>query len=312
MSNFKLGLVFLLTVLSFIFLPELFYLICPKLMENSIFTAIISSAIVVAPSVLMLCLNRKKQDWKELLPFHKIKISTFFKIMLFTVAVSPVATFLNVLSQLFVENAVADVMTDMISLPFVLVFFLIAVYAPLSEEIVFRGVLYQGFRQNSGAWRAMWYIGILFGIMHMNLNQAMYAFAVGVIMVLLVEATGSLWSSVLYHIFFNGTSVVMLYVLKWLSPETLAETTAETELVETKIVMIVMVFFYGIMAIGGAVLGSLILYWIAKGEGRVEYIKGLWTSRKEKKGRIMTIPLAIGMLLCVGMMIFRIVIESQA
>lgn len=304
MSNLKLGLIFLLTVLCFVFLPELFDIVCPALMENSVFTALISSAIVVAPSMLMLFLNRKNQSWKELLPFHKIKISTIFKIMLFTATVSPVATFLNVLSQLFVENEVADVMTEMISLPFIVVFFLVAVYAPLSEEIVFRGVLYQGYRKNSGAWKAMWYIGILFGIMHMNLNQAMYAFAVGIIMVLLVEATGSLWSSVLYHIFFNGTSVVMMYILKWLSPESFeAATGEETAIVETKVIMLIMVVVYGVLAVGGAVLSSLILYWIAKGQGRVECLKQLWKTRKEKKDRIMSIPLAIGIVMCVVMMI---------
>jgi len=305
MSNKKIGLVFLITVISFVLIPEILHRACPELMKNNIFTSVMSGAVVMAPSLVVLFLDRKKQNWRELLPFCKIKVSTIFKIILFTATVSPLAAFLNVLSQFFVPNVIANVMADMVSLPFILVFFLIAVCAPLSEEIVFRGVLYQGFRQNSGAWKAMWCIGFLFGIMHMNLNQAIYAFAVGVIMVLLVEATGSMWSSVLYHIVFNGTSVVMLYLAQWFLPESLTETTTKADGPDTKIVMLVLVCFYGVMAIGGTVLSALILYWIAKGEKRVEYIKGLWSLRKERKEKVMSLPLAIGIAICVGMMVYR-------
>lgn len=305
MSNRKLGIVFLTTVITFIAAPQLLYWACPALMENIIFKALISSMLVISPSLIAIFLSRKRMDFRELLPFHKIRIATILKLVLFTALVSPLATFLNVLSQLIVKNAVSGVMNEMSALPFLFTFFLVAVYAPMSEEIVFRGVLYQGFRNNSGAWKAMWYTGILFGIMHMNLNQAAYAFAVGVIMVLLVEATGSLWSSVLYHIIFNGTSVCLLYLLKWLAPELL--NTQASEPAESGIIMLISVFVYGVMAVGGCTLAALVYYWIAKGEGRTEYIKRLWTTRKEKKARIMTIPLVIGMVLCVGVMVLRTV-----
>lgn len=53
----------------------------------------------------------------------------------------------------------------------------------------------------------------MFGCMHMNLNQFIYAFALGVYLAFLVEATGSVFSSMLAHFTLNATSTVMSYFL---------------------------------------------------------------------------------------------------
>ena len=63
---------------------------------------------------------------------------------------------------------------------------------------------------------------LLFGLMHMNFNQAPYAFALGVAMAVLVEATGSLWSSVLMHVIFNAQSVLLMYFYQHFMPEVLS------------------------------------------------------------------------------------------
>ena len=55
--------------------------------------------------------------------------------------------------------------------------------------------------------------GFLFGCMHMNLNQFIYAFALGIYLAFLVEATGSIFSSMIAHFTLNATSVVMSFLL---------------------------------------------------------------------------------------------------
>ena len=45
--------------------------------------------------------------------------------------------------------------------------------------------------------------GLLFGCFHLNINQALYAFVMGIVFAYMVEATGSLWSSVIAHFAVN-------------------------------------------------------------------------------------------------------------
>ncbi len=122
-----------------------------------------------------------------------------------------IAEFINVVSQLFATNSVGSHMAELvIKYPFPVAFFVVAVMPALCEELIYRGVLFQGYRK-SGVWIAVLLTAFLFGMMHMNLNQFSYAFVLGVIFALLKEITGSILPVVLLHIYINGKSVVVLY-----------------------------------------------------------------------------------------------------
>ena len=73
---------------------------------------------------------------------------------------------------------------------------------------------YQGYKRSGTTMQAMFMSALLFALMHMNFNQAAYAFVIGVLVVLLIEATGSIWSSIIVHIVINSQQVLMLYVLE--------------------------------------------------------------------------------------------------
>lgn len=96
--------------------------------------------------------------------------------------------------------------------PFPVAFFVIAVTPTICEELLFRGVLYRGYRK-TGRWVAIVLSAFLFGIMHMNLNQFFYAFVVGIIFALVNEVTGSILPSVFLHLYMNGRSTVLLFLM---------------------------------------------------------------------------------------------------
>ncbi len=122
-----------------------------------------------------------------------------------------IAEFINVFSQLFATNSIGNHVAELvIQYPFPVAFFVVAVMPALCEELIYRGVLFQGYRK-SGVWIAILLTAFLFGMMHMNLNQFSYAFVLGFLFALLREVTGSILPVVLMHIYINGKSVVVLY-----------------------------------------------------------------------------------------------------
>lgn len=252
----------------------------------------ISQGMIFVPALICLMLSRRKEEQKtkisEMLGFHKIKISSFFMIILYTILLNPLSAALNAISMLFAENAVDALSDSVIMMPLPVMLFMIAMFGPFSEEFVVRGVMFSGYKKSSSVFWAVICSALLFGLLHMNINQAIYATALGIMFALLVEATGSLWSSVIAHMLFNAPSVFSMYYQ--------SEKSAEAVLTNENLIMII-----GPCLIAAAVCTSLavcILVWLAKNENREEYFGSIWMRRKEKKEKLISIPLIIAVTIC--------------
>ncbi len=268
----------------------------------------VSSGIIMIPAFVFLVLSG--DDWREILGFHKIKWSTAGMIVVFTFLTMPLTTLINAFSMLFVENAVIQMSEQVLELPFLAAFFFIAVSAPVCEELVFRGVVYRGYRKSGTLLQAAVFSALLFAIGHMNFNQAAYAFVIGIILVLLVEATGSIWASVIYHIVFNGHSVCMMYLAENLFPEAMEmeQMLEGQEYIDSMIYSMSMAFFSA--AIGTAI-AICVFVWIAKNENRLTRIKQIWTTRHDKKEKMITLPLIIAVIVAVGCMIADVILYKM-
>jgi len=82
------------------------------------------------------------------------------------------------------------------------------VAAPLTEELVFRGCLYGVARQKLGRLPAILGTSLVFALIHAHVATIPALFVLAVGLVLLYEATGSLWAPILAHAAFNGLNVV--------------------------------------------------------------------------------------------------------
>lgn len=91
--------------------------------------------------------------------------------------------------------------------------FWMGIVAPVAEEMVFRWLIYFRLRDYMRMGMAMAVSGILFGIYHMNLTQAVYASILGMMFAYFLEITENLWASVLLHIGANCWSVLMPEIL---------------------------------------------------------------------------------------------------
>ena len=92
-------------------------------------------------------------------------------------------------------------------------FIALVVVAPIAEELIFRGWLYGKMRARAPMWPALILCSLLFGFMHGQVNVGVVTFAMSVVMCLIRELTGTIWSGVLLHMIKNGVAFYLLYVL---------------------------------------------------------------------------------------------------
>jgi membrane protease YdiL (CAAX protease family) len=97
------------------------------------------------------------------------------------------------------------------------------------EELLFRGVVYTGLRNELGAWFAVPVSALIFGLFHHEVGwtPVVFATAIGMAFALLVEASGSLWPAVLAHMLVNS-KVIAAYVRLFRDPVTHQAAVVET------------------------------------------------------------------------------------
>ncbi len=92
--------------------------------------------------------------------------------------------------------------------PSVVIMYMTTALAPaFAEEFLFRGVIYGNLRP-FGKTQAILISSVLFALMHQNIGQFFYTFVGGVAMAIMYELTGSIWCSILYHMFNNELAVL--------------------------------------------------------------------------------------------------------
>lgn len=247
----------------------------------------------------------------ELLEFPKIKVSTALMTVLFAFLCMPLASVCNLFSMFFVDNTVAANSETIMRMPFAAAFFLIAVYAPVCEEIIFRGITFGSLKKGMNTFQAVLISALFFALAHMNFNQAAYAIVLGVILVLLKEATGSLRATILFHVVFNGYSVVLLYAQKYAQtfsgPETAADLVQTMTKTQYRDYMLGGISVYMVIAAVTTALAACVLFWIAGNEGRRDRLTGIWKNRKSARGRVVCIPFLLVLVLYIGMMIYDVI-----
>lgn len=259
----------------------------------------------------------------EAAAFHKVKISTFLMIALSTFLIMPLVAVLNALSMLFADNVMESLRGNIVDTSFPAMLLMVGIVGPFCEEFVFRGVIYRSYRKNewdqsSGCYGNNLRSGIseillsalLFGLMHMNFNQMIYAFAMGIFLALLVEAAGSLWASVFCHMFFNSVEVVLMYVSDRLTDSIYEQTAVAAELT-TQQLLAALAFYLIIAAVTTPIAGCIVV-WIAKNEGRQQPFSALFFRQKRQDAPgmqngqepyyLLSVPLIVAIVLCLGYM----------
>ena len=282
----------------------LFYFLNPNMGEMSIITNLLLSQMsLVLPALLVVLVAKKNVSLKQLAGFHKVKRSTVFMTVLYAFLLMPLTSLLNAISMLFVDNVVLDMAGDILDVPFLITFLLIAVLGPFCEELVFRGFIFRGYRTSGNILGAIILSAVLFGLMHLNLNQAPYAIALGIGMALLAEATGSTTAPFIMHMVFNGQSVCLMYVEKYFFPEIMEEQAQGLEYADGE--MLMMIAFFTVIALIGTAVAMCVLTWIAQNEGKSNFFRTIWLSRKWKLQRLVDWVIILAIILSIAYIVIE-------
>ncbi len=163
--------------------------------------------------------------YKKVKPFDEVKTDDslrgysfllYFGIVLFACAAQYVSMYLmSVLSYMFpdwlayyeeIMESAGLTGTDGYAVSTILYAVL---FGPIAEELCFRGVTYQYARQHFPFWSANISQALLFGAMHMNPLQSVYAFVLALAIGAIYEKTRNIFVPILIHICYNGGGMLL-------------------------------------------------------------------------------------------------------
>jgi len=177
----------------------------------------------IVPLALWIPLRGEK--FKPNFPSKKLGGKNIIILVVISFLIQPLMMFISGISAQFFTNDVAALMYNFQRYPFVLQLIAIAVTPAICEELVFRGYIQEKYR-NHTINKAALINGLFFAIIHLNLQQFAYAFAMGVIFAYAVHYTRSIWAGIIPHFIVNGTQVTLSRVVHAL-PEPYVDQYAE-------------------------------------------------------------------------------------
>jgi len=116
------------------------------------------------------------------------------------------------------EQAASDSMySAFLHLPtfasFIRTFIVIAIIPAVGEEMFFRGVLMRFVKKKSRNMVVpVLFTAMVFSYSHTNVYGYLSIFLAGVLLAVIYNITGSLWCSIVAHMFFNGSQVILSYL----------------------------------------------------------------------------------------------------
>lgn len=300
-----------------IFAPALFgfYIIASILFSRIIYSnrialplwlnLIISQCILLIPALIYVLVM--KIDIIKCIPYRKIKLSDAVSSLLIGYCLVPLVLLINVISSVFATNYLNSSTTEISQYPFIIQLLLMAFLPTIAEEFVFRGLFYHSYRKN-GILGAAILSGVIFGAIHLNINQFCYACVMGMVFALMVEITGSMFSSMLAHFAVNSYSIIMLKLVSMSGISVQTEQASQQMMSQySGVIILLQIAILAVTAIAFISIAYLLFMSMAKRNGRWDYFKlnmkkGL---RPQNNEHFITIPLAATLLAAAAFMIFQ-------
>ncbi len=320
MTPVRSGIVFTLLMLIFLGVSFLVSLsawnggsVTLSLFQN----IILSESIVLLPGLIVATVCGSEVE--EIFRFRRLKFSTCVFIVIFMICIEPLVSAVNALSLLFSDNAAAGIAKEYINedSSFAAVALIMAVIGPLAEELAFRGIIYAGLRKSGRLFSAIVLQALLFGLMHLNLNQMSYAIVLGIAFGILDEVTGSLWPGLIGHFMINLGGVVGAFMVEKYMPDAYDSVYSRADILYT-------FAFFAILSVLFTTLAFFMLKLIAKNEPggqcrlhRIFHGKDLKIVLSDgntalvKRPPVWTVPVVIGIVIAIAEMGITAVLQMQ-
>lgn len=254
---------FLIIILLQLFLPVHLIFRWFNITDSKTMLLISHVITFIFPSIIYLIIT--KQSAKDVLKLNKLYLKDALLIILLAFVCQPIMTFFSLISQFFFENEIGNFVTGIVDSPYIILLLLIAVLPAITEEITIRGVVLSGY-EDKNIYLAASITGLLFGIMHLDPQQFLYAAVLGFVLALVVRITNSIFASALIHFLINGTSITLQKLLSFI-PESTSVMEQATEVSLRSLAVsekIFMAIFYGLIALAFGIAAYFIIRKLAE------------------------------------------------
>ncbi|MBE6155315.1 MAG: CPBP family intramembrane metalloprotease [Firmicutes bacterium] len=153
-------------------------------------------------------------DFKKGLKINKFEFSKFCYSLMMYIAVYIIANFIIQFVAIIFPSVVKDysVFESFLSFDNLLMSVLVVAVLPaISEEILFRGVIFNSFQKKFGSVIAIICSALIFGIYHLNWLQSIFAFILGLMLAYTYIKTKSLVVPMILHFLNNLLAVLSSY-----------------------------------------------------------------------------------------------------
>lgn len=162
-------------------------------------------AIIIARSMLH-C--KIKEQYKR----PSLTIPEFVKYLVVVLGIAGASTFINIGIEALTSQAGIKITSPDFSLTGnaaenAVMLLYVCLLGPILEETLFRGLILQGLR-SWGDKLAIIVSGVLFGLMHMNLVQGIFAAMLGMFFAFVAVKSGSIIPTIILHILNNSISMI--------------------------------------------------------------------------------------------------------
>lgn len=164
----------------------------------------------ILPAIGYILITR--QSFKSVLKLNKIGVKDILIAIVIGFIAQPVMSFFAYIASFFFTNDVAGMMSELNNTPLWLMIIMIGVTPSISEEITMRGIILSGYDFKSKHVAAIM-SGLVFGIIHMNPHQFLYAFAMGVIFGYMVRAANSIFVAMIAHFTINTSQLLLQRII---------------------------------------------------------------------------------------------------
>ncbi len=207
-TNFTVLFMFLnLLFWTFVWEPLATTLHMPSLFQLALYQVIL----FILPTFIYLYITKSLP--KQVLRLNPISFKNVILVICIAITVQPAMALISFLSSFVFKNNVSETLSANSDSNIILLLISLAIVPAICEEFFFRGIVFYNFC-NLRLKKACAITGLYFGLMHMDLQQISYTFAIGVLFCFLVYRTNTIYSSIIAHFVINGSQTLYSSLLR--------------------------------------------------------------------------------------------------
>ncbi|MDO4939078.1 MAG: CPBP family intramembrane metalloprotease [Lachnospiraceae bacterium] len=173
---------------------------------ESLGTTAIVSAVTIVICIFIIRSDRRKHEYDS----EQGHADITFAAIIAAIGGCLLGNYVLSVSGIMESDATFDIVNEAImSAPIWLQILAAVILAPICEELMFRGIVYKRIEYSYGFWPAAIISSLLFGALHGNLSQFIYAAALGLLFAYAYRKSGRLQVCILMHLIANLASLVL-------------------------------------------------------------------------------------------------------